>query len=494
MAASASAATVITGLSCDSRSLDPGDLFVALAGTRTDGSGFIEQALAAGAAAVLCSDSAAAALDVDIPAIAVGDVHKACGVVASAFYGQPSKRMTMLAVTGTNGKSTTACILESILSAAGQSPGLIGTVSTRCADFERPSPMTTPAAVDLHAILDEMQQAGCRAVAMEVSSHALSQSRVAGCSFDAAVFTNLSRDHLDYHGDQESYFAAKASLFSDYLAVGGVAIINNDDPRADDLKDYCRGRDLWTYSTEPGGEGRARVLAASCSMRGTRARLELDGRGLDIETSLLGRTNLANILAAATTACAIGIEDTAIARGIGACVGVPGRMEVVSARGPLVVVDYAHTPDALACSLESLRELNPAGRVIVVFGCGGDRDRGKRMQMGSVVAGLADVAVVTSDNPRGEEPADIIAAIETGMVAMDKVDMDAALEIFGSGHSGGYTLEPDRRSAIALALEIAAVGDLVLVAGKGHEDYQEVGGLRIPFNERDLCRRLAEAG
>jgi UDP-N-acetylmuramoyl-L-alanyl-D-glutamate--2,6-diaminopimelate ligase len=222
--------------------------------------------------------------------------------------------------------------------------------------------------------------------------------------------------------------------------------------------------------------------------------LELDGRGLDIETSLLGRTNLANILAAATTACAIGIEDTAIARGIGACVGVPGRMEVVSARGPLVVVDYAHTPDALACSLESLRELNPAGRVIVVFGCGGDRDRGKRMQMGSVVAGLADVAVVTSDNPRGEEPADIIAAIETGMVAMDKVDMDAALEIFGSGHSGGYTLEPDRRSAIALALEIAAVGDLVLVAGKGHEDYQEVGGLRIPFNERDLCRRLAEAG
>ena len=478
--------TVVTGIGHDSRLVGPGDLFVALPGTRSDGMEFCGQALDRGAVAVL--GPADVHGEPAIPIIGVSDVRRAAGVAAAAFYGNPCARMRLVAVTGTNGKTTVTYILESIWKAAGLSAGVLGTISLRCPDFERPAPMTTLPAVELQAVLAEIAGAGCTHAALEVSSHGLAQQRVSGCHFAAAVFTNLSRDHLDYHEDEASYFAAKCSLFSDYLMTGAAAVVNADDPRAHEVISAAGGADRWTYSL---CDASARVVVRDYreGPDGIRARVDLDGEVLEFHLGLIGRVNLSNALAAAAAARATGVEAGEIAGGLEACRPVPGRLERVGTTEPRVIVDYAHTPDALDKTLACLRS-GTEGRLIVVFGCGGDRDRGKRSEMGAVVDAMSDVAVLTSDNPRGEDPRAIIEDIESGM---KNKPLLSPQELAGCAKAG-YVVEPDRRCAIETALALAGPGDLVVVAGKGHENYQEfAAGRRIPFDDRAIVAELARA-
>ncbi len=481
------AATAIGGISHDSRQIGPGDLFVALPGIRSDGMEFSGQALERGAVAVLGSMQAGGR-DGSLPIILVDDVAVAAGVAAAALHGKPSERMQLVGVTGTNGKTSVTYILESIWQAAGIKAGVLGTIETRCPDFERPAPMTTLPAVELQALLAEIADSGCTWAALEVSSHGLAQKRVAGCSFAAAVFTNLSRDHLDYHEDEESYFAAKRSLFTAYLVRGGAAVINADDARAGQLLRAVGAADPWTYSTA-GADARVVVRECRQSLAGTSARIDVDGEVLEFESGLVGEVNLSNTLAAAAAARATGVGIGDIARGLESCRPVPGRLERIGTSEPPVIVDYAHTPDALDRTLASLRAATN-GRLILVFGCGGDRDRGKRSEMGAIADAMSDVAVLTSDNPRGEDAAAIIMDIQAGLACKTRL---AAAELAGADKAG-YMVEPDRRRAIAAALDLAAPGDLVVVAGKGHEDYQELAaGRRIPFDDRAIIRELVGA-
>jgi len=331
-----------------------------------------------------------------------------------------------------------------------------------------------------------MAAAGCRSVVFEVSSHALAQHRVAGCRFRAALFTNLTRDHLDYHGDEESYFQAKARLFHDYLPPDGAAVINVDDPWGARLAAGLTGTRLWRYSVD-GKDAEGRVLAVEGDLERNKVSMEIDGRRLHVESQLVGRVNVANLLAAATAALALEIDPEAIESGLAACPPVPGRLERVGGGPPLVLVDYAHTPDALERALAALGR-PPGGRLIVCFGCGGDRDRGKRPMMGAVAAAGADVVVLTSDNPRSESPDRIIADMEEGCRGrINRIDREAA-----AAGGSGYLVEADRERAIALAIDVAGERDLVLIAGKGHENYQEVAGHRRPFDDRVVVRRLLE--
>lgn len=325
---------------------------------------------------------------------------------------------------------------------------------------------------------------------MEVSSHALAQQRVSGCSFRAAIFTNLTRDHLDYHGTEQAYFDAKARLFNDYLSHdGGIAVLNADDPWTMRLRDSVRGRRVRTFSLDRDSDADVRVTALEADLAGMHATLWLDGAKLDIETRLVGLPNLANIVAVAAVADALGISAEHIADGIARCVAVPGRLERITGPGPAVFVDYAHTPDALERTLQTVHQAT-SGRVVVVFGCGGDRDRGKRALMGEIAGRVADIVVLTSDNPRSEPPEAILAEIETGIAGQRG---KWSLAELGRGDADGYAVEVDRATAIAGAIALAGEGDVVVVAGKGHETYQEVDGVRHDFDDRALVARLLGA-
>lgn len=469
----------VAGITDDSRALGPGDLFVAVPGRTVDGHRFVEAAAQAGAVAVLASR------EVDFPGTVavVEDTAWALGVAAANRNRHPGRHLGLLALTGTNGKTTTTYLLESILEAAGKRPGVIGTVSYRFAGQTRKAPFTTPAAPALQGLLSEMALAGSTHAVMEVSSHALWLQRVAGLEFDVAGFTNLTQDHLDLHGSMEAYQEAKRLLFTRHLKPSGAAVLWFDDPAAAEMVRGYPGRVVRVSRQHP--EVEVRVEARRQTLEGIEAMLTLRGQALEVRSPLVGDHNLQNIALAVAMALEAGLDPRAIARGVERLAVVPGRLERVEAGSDVaVLVDYAHTPDALAHALSALRPLC-AGRLICVFGCGGDRDALKRPLMGAAVARGADLAVVTSDNPRSEDPQAIIASILGGIVGQGLAPLEPASL---AGASAGYAVMPDRRAAIFAAVQAALPGDVVLVAGKGHEDYQILGQNRIHFDDREESR------
>ena len=484
----------ITGLAYDSRRVEPGMLFAALAGTAADGHRFLPAAAQAGAAAALVERVQPGLAQ--LCQIQVAQTRRALARAACAFYGHPSRGLTVVGITGTNGKTTVSWLVESIL-AQGTATGLLGTVEVRFADQRRPAGHTTPESVDLQALLAEMAGAGVQAVVMEVSSHALVQHRVEGTAFDLALFTNLSRDHLDYHGDMESYWQAKRRLFHELLPQARragkdpAAVVCTDDPRGRELARELeeKGLPVFTYGLEPGARVQGRE--AQGDLEGGRVTMCWPGGELELRTALVGRYNLQNCLAAGAAGLALGLEPGRIQAGIRALRGVPGRLERVPgpAGSPAVFVDYSHTPEALAGALEVLRPLT-RGRLWCVFGAGGDRDQGKRPLMGRAAGQGADLVVLTSDNPRSEDPLAIMAMIEPGLAQAGCRRLQAGQP----PRPGGYLAEPDRARAIALALKEAGPEDVVLIAGKGHEDYQIIGQRKLPFDDRREAARLLAAG
>jgi UDP-N-acetylmuramoyl-L-alanyl-D-glutamate--2,6-diaminopimelate ligase len=457
----------IWSMTLDSREVRPGALFCCVPGHTVDGHDFAEAAVDAGAVALLCERP----LGLPVPQVVVPSARAALGPLAAALYDHPSDAITVAGITGTNGKTTTTHLLASIFDAAGRPAATVGTLSgTR----------TTPEAPALQATLAELRRGGVKAVAMEVSSHALSQHRVDGVHFAAATFTNLSQDHLDYHQTMERYFSDKARLFD--AGRADIAVVNADDLWGRRLVDRLigQGRRLVTFSLSDAEDV---VLDADGS--------RFEWQGVPLTLRLSGRLNIANALAAATTARALDVPSAAIADGLAAVETVRGRLQAVNAGQPFrVLVDYAHTPAALAEVLSSARELiavsvptsadstrarAAAGRLIVVFGCGGDRDRTKRPQMGAVATRLADLVVLTSDNPRHEDPQRIIDEVRAG-----------------AGGPGQLRIEPDRVTAIGEALAAARPGDAVVIAGKGHESVQEIGEVRLPFDDVDVATEVLD--
>jgi UDP-N-acetylmuramoyl-L-alanyl-D-glutamate--2,6-diaminopimelate ligase len=476
----------IRGISIDSRSVAPGDLFVALRGANADGHQHLAEAAALGAVALLVE---AAPEGPPLPTAVVPDTRRALAPIAVRFFGDPASEMTLVGVTGTNGKTSTTFLTESILSAAGREVGLIGTVEVRYRDERRRAVNTTPESLELQRLLRDMRTRGVSAAVMEVSSHGLALGRVTGCRFDAAAITNLTQDHLDFHGDMERYADAKLLLFRSYLKPGGVGVVNLDDPRAERFVAATRegGARVIGVTRRPGVAAELSVESAEVSLAGVRARLALPSGPLDVALPLVGDFNVENLAVAAGIALGLGVSPEDIARGVAACPQVPGRMERVGgdAEGaPVVLVDYAHTPDAVEKVLRSVKGLT-RGRLLAVFGCGGDRDRSKRPRMAEAVARFADRAVLTSDNPRTEDPAAILAEVESGLVGMERVD-PARL----AGAERVYAALVDRREAIELAIASARPGDTVVIAGKGHEDYQIIGRERLPFDDREEARRV----
>jgi UDP-N-acetylmuramoyl-L-alanyl-D-glutamate--2,6-diaminopimelate ligase len=476
----------IGGIAIDSRAVAPGDLFVALRGANADGHDYLAEAAALGAVALLVdTPPRAAGLP---PAIVVPDTRRALAPIALRFYGDPARELTLIGITGTNGKTSTSFLVESILGAAGLSAGLIGTVEVRYAGERRRAVNTTPESVELQRLLREMRTYGVSAAVMEVSSHGLALGRVAGVRFDAAALTNLTQDHLDFHGDMESYAEAKALLFRHHVKPGGVAVVNLDEPRAEPFLAAARAAGARTLgiTRRPGVAADVRVVSAEVTLSGVVARLALPSGPLELSLPLVGDFNVENLAVAVGIAVGLGLAPEAIARGVAACPQVPGRMERVgdAAPGaPVVLVDYAHTPDAVEKVLRALRPLT-AGRVIAVFGCGGDRDRSKRPKMAEAVAHFADLAVLTSDNPRTEDPEAILREVEAGLGALSPVPPDALAK-----SERAYVKLLCRREAIGLAIAAAREGDSVVIAGKGHEDYQIVGRERLPFDDREEARR-----
>ena len=454
----------VVSIEYDSRHVTTGAVFVAVRGHRADGAAFAEQARARGAVATVA----------DVPAppgwgdpwFVVGDARLALAAWSAAFYRRPSEELLVVGVTGTNGKTTTVHLLRAILEEAGRRCGLIGTTGYVVGDTEHAAARTTPEASEVQRMLRAMLDDGCRACAMEVSSHALALHRVDHLRFSAAVFTNLTRDHLDFHESMESYFLAKRRLF-EALPEGAPALVNADDPYG------VRLAADFGHATTYGLAHAADVTYSSLSitMHGLEAEVVTPDGTLRLRSRLAGRPNAYNVLASVATSVALGLPGDAIERGIAAVTNVPGRFQTVSdpADDITVVVDYAHTDDALRNLLETARSL-ARGRVIVVFGCGGDRDRTKRPLMGAVAARLSDLAFLTSDNPRSEDPSAIIEDIKKGM------------------QSAAWSAVVDRREAISRAIAEARPGDMVLVAGKGHEQYQEIDGRVLPFDDAEVSR------
>jgi UDP-N-acetylmuramoyl-L-alanyl-D-glutamate--2,6-diaminopimelate ligase len=483
----------VSGLTYDSRKVSTGTVFFAVPGEKVDGHDYIGEAVKRGAAAVVVSHLGSWPR---APAtVRVNNVRSVMGLWAAHFYRYPSRNIRLVGVTGTNGKTTLTYLVESILQAASLEPGVIGTINYRYHGREAPSHHTTPESPDLQELLAEMTHSGVRAVAMEVSSHALAQDRVRGLEFDVGVFTNLSRDHLEYHRDMDDYFAAKQRLFIDHLPASmkpnKAVVIYADDPRGAQLIAACRtqGLAVWSYGTR--GDWDVRPVEVVTDSGGIRGEVQAKERRLKIASSLVGSVNLQNILGAIGVGCALGLTDDIIARGIARLQKVPGRLEKVdNSRGVVVLVDYAHTPDALEKTLQVVRQLTDR-KLIAVFGCGGDRDRGKRPLMGEIAARLSDLAVLTSDNPRTEDPRSILAEVEAGVrkVGITRLASSSAGDVnAATSPRRGYYVEADRRAAIRLALSLASAGDAVLIAGKGHEDYQILGTTKIHFDDREVAR------
>ncbi|MFC1824660.1 UDP-N-acetylmuramoyl-L-alanyl-D-glutamate--2,6-diaminopimelate ligase, partial [Thermodesulfobacteriota bacterium] len=480
----------INGLTYDSRLVRPGYLFVALRGHQKDGHDYLPDAVARGAAALVAEDF----LDIreDIPKIRVPDSREALSKMAAQFYQHPYSNLNLIGITGTNGKTTTSYVLESILSAAGKRPGIIGTINYHFKGNALPAPVTTPESLDLMHILRKMADGDVSDVIMEVSSHALDQGRTNDCPFKLAIFTNFSRDHLDYHHTMEEYFAAKSLLFQGLQKrVQGkktAAIINMDDPRGRALASLTAA-DVITYGL--GSDCQVRANAIDMSKRGLRARLITPEGEKDIQSSLIGEINIYNILAATAAALSLNIDLSVITAGIKRLKAVPGRMErVPNGAGLSIVVDYAHTPDALSKTIKALRPLTDK-KLITIFGCGGDRDQGKRHVMGHIAAANSDVVIITSDNPRSEDPVAIIEQVEKGAQESGLTKLTGPVSAQTNGR--GYLIEADRRVAIRKAVELAKKSDLILIAGKGHENYQIVGDKTRHFDDREeAARAVAE--
>ena len=457
------AAVAIADLAYDARRVEPGALFVCVPGERADGHDFAAAAVERGAVALLVERP----LELPVPQLVVADARLAMALAADVFFGCPTRELEVTGVTGTNGKTTTAFLLYSILAAGGRRPGLLGTVEMRVGGERRAVTRTTPEAIDLQRTFRELLDAGDRSCAMEASSHASELKRLVGTRFRALVFTNLSQDHLDFHGTLDAYYKAKRRLFTepDVDGIRPPAAVNVGDEHGRRLADELRGLGvrLLTFGLSEDGDIRPEELELTPATTSFRA------AGLTVRPKLRGRFNVENVLGAIAAARLLGLEDEAIVRGVEHVPGVPGRFEAVDEGQPFaVLVDYAHTPEALENVLVEARRL-ASGRLICVFGCGGDRDRAKRPLMGEVVSRLADLAIVTSDNPRSEEPVAIIEEILTGM-------------------NGAEDVVPDRAAAIARAVESAEEGDVVLIAGKGHEQGQELHDRTIPFDDREVAR------
>jgi UDP-N-acetylmuramoyl-L-alanyl-D-glutamate--2,6-diaminopimelate ligase len=476
---SGSADTEITGLTCSSREAAPGLLFAALRGHATDGHRFIPQAIEAGAAAILAETAPPA--DTPIPWLHVPDSRAALSHAASTLHAHPWREMALAGITGTNGKTTTAFLIHHVMRTAWHRAGLLGTVQIDDGEETSPASHTTPDPVELSALLDRMRSHGCRGLAMEVSSHGIHQQRVAAIGFDACVFTNLTQDHLDYHGTMEAYFQAKADWFlaraADPLGKKPVAVINTDDPYGLRLSEMLDGRmKIIRYGFNVHCDFRA--LDFRQSPRGMQLQLEARGKSWLVRAPLIGRFNAYNLLAAIAAANACGIRPREAVAALAEAPQVPGRMENVGhAGGATVFVDYAHTPDALENACRTLRELQPRG-LITVFGCGGDRDRGKRPLMAAAASRHSEVCILTSDNPRSEDPAAILREMESGM-----------------SHPR-YTTIPDRAEAIETAISTSRSGDIILIAGKGHETTQQFADRVLDFDDRrhaaaSLRRRAA---
>ncbi len=467
----------VTGITVDSRAVQPGDLYVAPAGATTHGARFAGQAVKAGAVAVLTDPEGARIVEesrVGVPVLVVPSPRSALGALSAYVYGDPASDLRLLGVTGTQGKTTTTRLAEAALTATGARAAVVGTVGTRINGQDVASALTTPEAPALHALFAVMREQGVDGCAMEVSSHALVMGRVDGVVFDVAAFTNLGRDHLDFHADMEEYFEAKARLFTPERAR--VALVNADDPYGRRLIERAA---VPTRSFSRGGE--AHWVATDVVPTGTGSRFTLRGPGgdLPVEVPLPGDFNVANAVCAVAGLAELGFDAGTVAEGLARTSGVPGRMEPVDVgQGFTAVVDYAHKPDAVAAVLRSLRG-GCTGRLMIVIGAGGDRDRGKRPVMGEIAARLADVVVVTDDNPRSEDP----AAIRAEMLAGARTAAGSAAEVHEVG---------DRREAIRLAVSLARAGDCLVVAGKGHETGQEVAGRKHPFDDRDELRSALE--
>jgi UDP-N-acetylmuramoyl-L-alanyl-D-glutamate--2,6-diaminopimelate ligase len=466
----------VAAIAYDSRQVKPGAVFVALRGVHADGARFAAQAIANGAITVVAESAPPAGITV--PWARVPNARAALAELAAAFFDNPSEELALVGITGTNGKTTTSYLLSAIFESAGVKCGRVGTIGYLVGGREHDASRTTPEAPELQAMLREMVKQGCGACVMEVSSHALALRRVDQLRFAAGVFTNLTRDHLDFHGDMESYFAAKRRLF-EMLPEGAVGVINVDDRRGADL--VAAARRPVTYAIEAAADVRPGPL--SFSLDGLTFEVRTPRGTVHVRSPLVGRPNAYNILAACSAAMALDLPFSAIEAGIAGLAHVPGRFQVVSdpADDVRVIVDYAHTDDALKNLLETARPM-AAGRLVTVFGAGGDRDRTKRPLMGAVAARLSDLVIVTSDNPRGEDPERIIDEVRRGILM-------PADRVAPKGQKGTPSLAiVDRAEAIERAIKDARSGDLILLAGKGHEKYQVIGDRELPFDDVEVAR------
>jgi UDP-N-acetylmuramoyl-L-alanyl-D-glutamate--2,6-diaminopimelate ligase len=467
----------IQSLAYSSRQVRVGALFFALRGEKTDGNAFVPEAIASGARAIASELSAPAALPTGAAWVQVRRARRALATAAANFFGHPAQSLELIGVTGTNGKTTIGYLVDSILSAAGRTAGLVGTVGYRTPKGAHNAINTTPESLDFQSLLAEVRDAGGTHMVLEASSHALAMDRLWGCRFAAAVFTNLTREHMDYHKTFDDYFAAKRRLFEGTGAgVPAVGVVNVDDPYGERLVGLAE-RTI-TYGLKNGAQLTTKKFAPSFS--GLEFTAQTPAGPIEVQSRLVGRINVYNILAAIGAALAVGIETQAIEAGIRQLESVPGRFERIDAGQPFqVVVDYAHTDDAIRNLLVTARELNPSGRILILFGAGGDRDRTKRPLMGEAAGSLSDLVVLTTDNPRSEDPLRIINDV---VVGLQKVN-------------GNYRIELDRERAIELALAEARPGDLVLLAGKGHERYQILRDRTLDFDEPEIARRfLRERG
>ncbi|HHZ83819.1 MAG TPA: UDP-N-acetylmuramoyl-L-alanyl-D-glutamate--2,6-diaminopimelate ligase [Nitrospirales bacterium] len=469
----------ISAICDDSRDVKPGSLFVAIKGFQSDGNRFLADAASAGAVSVASEKPLAGFTEVfpNIAAVQVHDSRHAIGILARNFYGNPSSMLTMYGVTGTNGKTTVGYLVKTILETAGQKSGLIGTIGYEIGNQRLTTSHTTPSAAVLQSLLNRMVQQGVKEAVIEVTSHALALARISGCLFDTVVFTNLTRDHLDFHGDLETYFNTKLRLFSlDLLKLTTDtstvrAVINLDDPYGDRVRDAC-GVSVWGYAIDSDADIRAENIVVT--FEGTSFTAQTPVGSFLARSALVGRHNVYNILAAIGVGLSRGCSIKVVQQGIASLRCVPGRFEKIDeGQGYGVVVDYAHTGDALDKLLNTARSLT-AGKIITVFGCGGDRDQGKRSVMGIIAARLSDLVIVTSDNPRSEDPDQIIRDVMVGIAASENTPPCEVI--------------PDRKEAIVTAIQSAQPGDLVVIAGKGHEDYQIVGDRRLHFDDRRVAR------
>lgn len=477
----------VGGLCYDSRRVAGGDCFFAWRGQASDGHRYLPDAVRAGAAVLVVEEPPAGALAATV--VQVECSRQAMALMARNFHGDPTAGMAVVGVTGTNGKTTTTYLVEALLAAAGQAPAVVGTISYRFGTLVETAPHTTPEAPDLLAALARFRAAGARSLVMEVSSHALDQYRADGIRFGVGVFTNLTPEHLDYHGDMEHYFASKLRLFAELLpAESGRAVINVDDPYGERLAALVPA----AVTCGRGATAMVRPLDLTVSLDGIRGTVATPLGPVTLASPLLGDYNVENLLGAIGAGVALGLPAGVIAAGLAKATAVPGRLERIdNDRGAVALVDYAHTGDALDRVLQALEELRPA-RIITVFGCGGDRDPRKRPVMGEVAARRSTIAIVTSDNPRTEDPLAIIAQVRAGVAAVHPREWTP--EEAAAGEGRGCVVIPDRRAAIRFAVGLLRSGDVLLVAGKGHEDYQILGTQRIHFDDREELRAAFAAG